>query len=74
MYAVYVTGTYAFLALIKSAAFSAIAYTVDERWVPGIIGIIEASTTDSFETPYTIKFGPTTPPKFLGSILAVPLG
>jgi hypothetical protein len=55
-------GFAAFLALIKSAAFSATAYIVACKCVAGIKGIMLASTMLRPFTPYTAKSLPTQPP------------
>lgn len=61
-----------FAALIKSAAFSAIAYAVAIVCAPGINGMTLQSTTLSPFVPYTLNSPSTTPPNALGIIAAVP--
>lgn len=60
------------LFLIKSAAFSAIAYTVAQVCVDGIMGTRLISPTLSPVTPYTRSSGLTTPAKWRGAIAADP--
>ncbi|KAK8080044.1 hypothetical protein PG997_007862 [Apiospora hydei] len=57
-----------------SAAFSATAYTVACKCVPGIIGMTEASTTANRRVPCTSRSAPTHPPSAAGIMAQVPLG
>jgi len=60
-----------YLALIRSAAFSAIAYTVAHVFVAGIMGMMLMSPILNPVTPYTVRSELTTPAKSCGAMAAV---
>jgi hypothetical protein len=53
---------------------SATPYTTACRWLAGMTGMIDASTSLKFWVPYTSSCGSTTPPRSRGSMAQVPLG